>query len=94
LAQFPNLSREFGSAQILILFCLRMSILVIFAAFGSLGFGRSLGALLWMSILLSAVIGAIKREHPFGGVLNSWDEAVAYAAAFALVSVFNHTVPV
>jgi hypothetical protein len=94
LSQLPNVSREFGSAQVLIRFGLRMSILLIFAAFGSLGFGRSLGALLWMSILLSAVIGAVKREPPFGGVLNSWDEAVAYAAAFSLVSAFNHTVPV
>ena len=93
MSQLPNLSREFGSAQVLIRFGLRMSILLIFAAFGSLGFGRSLGALLWMSILLSAVIGAVKREPPFGGVLNSWDEAVAYAAAFSLVSAFNHTVP-
>jgi hypothetical protein len=94
VSQLPNVSREFGSAQVLIRFGLRMSILLIFAAFGSLGFGRSLGALLWMSILLSAVIGAVKREPPFGGVLNSWDEAVAYAAAFSLVSAFNHTVPV
>jgi hypothetical protein len=94
LAHLPNLSREFGPAQVIIRFFLRMSILVIFAAFGSLGFGRSLGALLWMSIILSAIIGAVKREPPFGGVLNSWDEAVAYAAAFSLVSVFNHTVPV
>ena len=90
MAQFPNLSREFGPAQVLIRFGLRMSILVIFAAFGGVGFG----ALLWMSIILSVVIGAVKREPPFGGVLNSWDEAVAYAAAFSLVSVFNHTVPV
>jgi hypothetical protein len=93
LAQLPNLSREFSSAQVLIRFCLRMSILVIFAAFGSVDFGRSLGALLWMSVILSALIGAVKREPPFGGMLNYWDEAAAYAAAFSLVSVFNHTVP-
>ena len=74
-------------------FCLRMSILVIFAAFGSIGFCRSLAALLWMSIMLSAVIGAMKREPPFGTVLNHWDETVAYAALFALVSSFNHSVP-
>jgi len=94
LAQIPNISREFGSAQVLIRFCLRMSILVIFAAFGSVGFGRSLGALLCMSIILSAVIGAVKREPPFGRVLNYWDEAVGYAAAFSLVSVFNHAVSI
>ena len=93
MAQLPNLSREFSSAQVLIRFCLRMSILVIFAAFGSVDFGRSLGALLWMSVILSALIGTVKREPPFGGMLNYWDEAAAYAAAFSLVSVFNHTVP-
>ena len=71
-----------------------MVILVIFAAFASIGFGRSLAALLWMSIILSAVIGVIKREPPFGSVLNHWDETVAYAALFSLVSVFNHSVPV
>ena len=77
----------------LIRFCLRMSILVIFAAFGAIGFGRSLAALLWMSIILSAVIGVIKGEPPLGSVLNHWDETVAYAALFALVSSFNHPVP-
>jgi hypothetical protein len=71
-----------------------MAILVIFAAFASIGFGRSLAALLWMSIILSAVIGVIKREPPFGSVLNHWDETVAYAALFALVSSLNHSVPV
>jgi hypothetical protein len=67
-----------------------MVILAIFAAFGSIGFGRSLAALLWMSIILSAVIGTIKREPPFDIVLNHWDEAVAYAALFALL---GHSVP-
>ena len=71
-----------------------MAILVIFAAFASIGFGRSFAALLWMSIILSAVIGVIKREPPFGSVLNHWDETVAYAALFALVSSLNHSVPV
>ena len=47
-----------------------------------------------MSIILSAVIGIMKREQPFGAVLNHWDETVAYAALFALVSVFNHAVPI
>jgi hypothetical protein len=71
-----------------------MVILAIFAAFGSIGFGRSLAALLWMSIILSAVIGTMKREAPFDVALNHWDETVAYAALFSLVSSFNHFVPV
>jgi hypothetical protein len=74
-------------------FFLRTIILVIFAALGSIGFGRSLAALLGMSIILSAVIGSMRREPLFGGVLNHWDETVAYAALFSLVSSFNPSVP-
>jgi len=51
-----------GSAQVLARFGVRLVILSAFAAFGSIGFGRSLAALLWMSIVLSAVIGTVKRE--------------------------------
>ncbi len=58
LAQLPNLPRELRSTQVLVRFGLRMIILVVFAAFGGIGFGRSLAALLWMSIILSAVVGA------------------------------------
>jgi hypothetical protein len=79
---------------VLVRFALRTSILVVFAAFGGIGFGLSLAALLWMSIIVSAIIGTIKRELPFDVVLNHWDETVAYAALFFLVSVFNHAVPV
>jgi hypothetical protein len=75
-------------------FFLRTLILVIFAAFGSIGFGRSLAVLLGMSIILSAVIGTMRREPPFDVVLNHWDETAAYAALFALVSSFNHPVPI
>jgi hypothetical protein len=51
-----------------------MGILVVFAAFSSIGFGRSLAAPLWMAIALCAVIGTMRREAPFGLVLNHWDE--------------------
>ena len=94
MAQLPKLSRELRSTQVLIRFCLRMSILVAFAAFASIGFARGLAALLWMSIILCAVVGTMKREQPFGAVLNHWDETIAYAAVFALVSSFNHALPV
>lgn len=76
----------------LVRFFLRTIILIVFAAFGSLGFGRSFAALLLMSIILSAVIGTMKREPPFDIILNHWDETVGYAALFALVSIFNHSV--
>jgi hypothetical protein len=94
LAQLSNLPQQLKSTQVIGRFCLRMIILALFAAFGSIGFGRSLAALLWMSIILSAVIGAIKREPPFDIALNHWDETVAYAALFSLVGSFNHAVPV
>jgi hypothetical protein len=66
-----------------------MIILTIFATFGSIGFGRSLAALLWMSTILSAVVGAMRREPPFDAVLNHWDETAAYAALCCLVSVIR-----
>jgi hypothetical protein len=94
LAQSPNLPQELRSTQVIVRFCLRMVILAVFAAFGSIGFVRSLAALLWMSIILSAVIGTMRREPPFPIILNYWDETVAYAALFSLVSSFNHSVPV
>jgi hypothetical protein len=71
-----------------------MFILALFATFGSIGFGTSLAALLWMSTILSAVIGAMRREPPFDSVLNHWDETVAYAALCCLVSGFNQAVPI
>ncbi len=94
MAQLPNLPQEMRSIQVLVRFFLRMVILTSFAAFGSIGFGRSLAALLWMAAILSAVAGAIKREPPFDTVLNHWDEMMAYAALCCLVSGFSQTVPV
>jgi hypothetical protein len=89
-----NLSQRLRSTPVIVRFCLRLIILVVFAAFAGIGFGKSFAALLWMSVILSAVVGAIKREPPFGSDLNYWDETIAYAALFALVSNFNHAVPV
>ncbi len=94
MAQLPNLPQELRSIQVLVRFFLRMVILTSFAAFGSIGFGRSLAALLWMAAILSAVVGAIRREPTFDKVLNHWDEMMAYAALCCLVSGFNQTVPV
>ena len=68
-----------------------MIVLVVFAAFGGIGFYRSLSALLWMSAMLSAVLATLERETPFDAVLNHWDETIAYAALCCLVSGFDHT---
>ena len=89
MAQLPNLPQQLRSTQVIVRFGLRMIILVLFATFGSIGFGRSLAALLGMSAVLSAVIGAMKREAPFDAALNHWDETIAYAALFSLVSGLN-----
>jgi hypothetical protein len=78
---------------VIVRFCLRVCILVAFAAFARIGFGKSLAALLWMSIILCAVVGTLKREAPLGKVLNHWDEATAYAALFSLVSIFDPAIP-
>ena len=93
MAQLPNLPQQLTSTQVIVRFCLRMIILVFFATLGSIGFGKSLAALLWMSTILGAVIGAVRREPPFDTVLNHWDETVAYAALFSLVSSFTPSVP-
>ena len=93
LAQIPNLPQELRSTRVLVRFAMRVMILVIFAASASIGFGKALAALLWMSIILCAVVGAIRREPPFGPALNHWDEMVAYAAMFALNSIFNQATP-
>jgi hypothetical protein len=94
LAQLPNLPHQLRSVQVIARFCLRMFILALFATFSSIGFGASLAALLGMSTILSAVIGAMRREPPLDIVLNHWDETAAYAALFSLVSVFNHSIQV
>jgi hypothetical protein len=91
LAPLPDLTRELKSTQlksteVIVRFCLRMIILVIFAAFGSIGFGRSLTALLWMSTVLSAVLATFEREQPLDAALNHWDETMAYAALCCLAS--------
>ncbi len=62
---------------------------VLLAAFGSIGFGRSLAALLWMSIVLCAAVALLRREPLFGRALNHWDECAAFGALFALVHVVN-----
>ena len=94
MAQFPNVTREVKSTEVIVRFCLRMVILVVFATFGSVGFDRSLTALLWMSTILSAVLATLEREQPLATVLNHWDETMAYAALCCLVSGFDRAVPI
>jgi hypothetical protein len=94
LAQLPILTGELRSIRVIVRFCLRMLILVVFAAFGGIGFDRSLTALLWMSAILSSVLAALEHEAPLDTVLNHWDEALAYAALCCLFSGFSPALPV
>jgi hypothetical protein len=89
LAQLPNLPQELRSIQVIVRFFVRMIVMIVFADFGSIGFSRSLAALLGMSTILSAVIGAMRREPPLDAVLNHWDETMAYAALCCLVMEFD-----
>ncbi|MCP3374127.1 hypothetical protein [Bradyrhizobium cajani] len=79
--------RTLSPTRVLARFAVRLALLVAFAAFGSIGFGRSFAALLWMSIVLCALAGLVRREPPFGTSLNHWDEGVAFGALFALVHI-------
>lgn len=90
-----NLTQEVTSIRVIGRFCLRMAILVVFAAFGNIGFARSLTALLGMSAVLSAMLAIIKREHLLGTSLNHWDEMTVYAALGCLVAGFDgYSVPI
>jgi hypothetical protein len=80
---------KLGFARVLVRFAARILLLVGFAAFSSVGFGKALAALLWMAIILCAVVGLLRREPLFGGELNHWDEGVAFGALFALVRIVN-----
>ncbi|WP_247322864.1 hypothetical protein [Bradyrhizobium sp. 141] len=81
--------RTLGPSRVIARFAVRLALLIGFAAFGSVGFSRSLAVLLWMSVILCALAGVIRREPAFKAALNHWDEAVAFGALFALAHIAN-----
>ena len=87
MPQAPDMTRMQSSARVIARFAIRLVLLMGFATFGSVGFGRSLAVLLWISIVLCALASLVRREPLFGAALNHWDEAVAFSALFALVHV-------
>lgn len=89
MAELERSSRQLSPYLVLIRFCMRIIILIIFAAFGSVGFGMSLAALLAMAALLCTLVATVRREPMFSRALNHWDEAVAYAAVYALLVSLN-----
>jgi hypothetical protein len=84
--------RTLGPTRVIARFAVRVALLATFAAFGSVDFGRSLAALLWMSIILCSLAGLVRREPLFGPDLNHWDEGAAFGALFALIHVVNQLI--
>jgi len=89
LSDLTGTTAELPPGRVLLRFCVRTCILMAFAGFGTIGFGRSLAALLWMTIILCAVLGTIRRERVFTTGLNHWDEMVAYTALYCGVMELN-----
>jgi hypothetical protein len=89
MAELKDFPKDLRSFQVLIRFCLRMIILAVFASFGSIGFARSLAALLLMSTVLSVVVATMRQELPLDSVLTHWDEAAAYGWLWCLICVFG-----
>jgi len=87
------LTQKSKSVEVLVRFSLRLIILVLFAAFGAVGFQQSLTVLLWMSAILSAALATFDREEPFAMALNHWDEGMAYAALCSLACALDHPLP-
>ncbi|MGY3443735.1 MULTISPECIES: hypothetical protein [unclassified Bradyrhizobium] len=79
-----RLPRQLQSVQVMVRFGFRLAIMIGFAIFAGAGFGKGLVTLLWMSALICALVGVVKREVPFAANLNHWDEMTAYVALCAL----------
>ena len=93
MAELRHSSRELNPYLVLIRFCVRITILLTFAAFSSAGFGMSLAALLAMAALLCTIVATVKREMMFSRALTHWDEAGAYAALYFLCVGLNLSSP-
>ncbi|MHC2468582.1 hypothetical protein [Bradyrhizobium embrapense] len=79
-----QLPQQLQSVQVIVRFGFRLAIMIGFAVFAGAGFGRGLVTLLWMSAMICALAGLVKREMPFAANLNHWDEMTAYVALCAL----------
>jgi hypothetical protein len=90
VTHLPNPPLQLKSAQVLVRLGLRLIVMSAFAAFSSIGFILVFAALLWMSTLLCALAGAIRREPPLGSDLNHWDEMAIYCALWAVLNAINH----
>jgi hypothetical protein len=82
--RFP-IPHQLSSAQVLVRFVFRLGLVGTFATFSPKGFGTVFAALLALSAIFCAVVGALRRESIFGPMLTHWDEAVACAVLGHLV---------
>jgi hypothetical protein len=89
VARLADTTAHLTPTHVLMRFGVRTTIPAVFASFGTIGFGRSLAALLWMTIILCAVIAAFRRERVFTAGLNHWDEMVATTALYCAVTEIN-----
>lgn len=92
LSQTSDISPARKPSRVIARFAVRVVLLLLFAAFGSSGFGRSLKALLWMSIILCSAVALLRHEPPFGAALNHWDECTAFGALFALANLVDEVI--
>ena len=65
MAQLETPSREPNPRLVLIRFAIRVATLLAFTGFGSVGFGKSLAALLATSAILCIVVAFTRREIVF-----------------------------
>jgi hypothetical protein len=91
MSQLDHTTRGFRNTQVAVRFILRIGILCVFATLGSVGFARSLVALLWMSAIMCVVVGIMRRERVFDSALTHWDEAATYASLCCLAAALVET---
>jgi hypothetical protein len=85
----PTISYQLSSSQVFLRFVFRLTLLSVFAIFGTQAFGTKFAALLALSAIFCTIVGAVRCEAMFGPVLTHWDEAAAYAVIGRLVSVLS-----
>ncbi|NVN86956.1 MAG: hypothetical protein HXX15_12820 [Rhodopseudomonas sp.] len=85
MADRPVALNDLKSIQVIGRFCIRMVILCLFAALGGNEFGRTLAALLMLSILFCLAAATLRSEKPFDSALTYWDEAAVYGLFYALI---------
>ena len=93
MAQIENYSRQLSPYLVLVRFCMRIVILIAFAAYGGVEFGVSLAALFAMASILCTIIATMSREAVFSRALNYWDEAITYAALYFMIVAVNLSPP-